>query len=388
MRIRILHAISSLDLRSGGPAVALAGLVQGQREAGLDVSVVATFRGNTTRDLAESLLRTGIPVEMVGPCHGTLCRHPDLGPTVHRMIGAADLVHIHALYEEVQHLAARVAARLGKPYVIRPCGMLDAWSLRRQRLKKVMYMAWRLRRNLDRAAAIHYTTEMERLGSSPLKLRAAMIVEPNGVLFDDFRNLPTRGSFRVTQPAVSDHPLVMFLGRVHPGKGLEYLIPALAACNVQEARLVVVGPDSGNHMYAMQRLAAVHGVADRVIFTGLLRGADRVAALVDADVFALPSDHENFGIAIAEAMAAALPVVISNEVGIAADVAAAGAGSVVPRDPARIAAELNRWLGDITMRRRAGESGRQFVFERYDWTHIGHRWANHYAKILRSHETA
>jgi len=386
MSLRVVHTISSLDLRSGGPAVALAGLARGEREAGLDVSVLATFRDDATCDLVQSLQRAGIPVDMVGPCHGALCRHPDLRPTVDRMVGAADIVHVHALYEEVQHLAARTAARMGKPYVIRPCGMLDAWSLRHQRLKKALYMAWRLRKNLDRAAAIHYTTEMERVGSSHLELRPVVIVEPNGVFLDDFRMMPPRGSFRLTQPTVGDHPMIVFLGRVHPGKGVEHLIPALAACHPREARLVVVGPDSANYTTAMRRLAETCGVADRVVFTGLLRGADRVAALADADVFALPSDHENFGIAAAEAMAAGLPTIVSDEVGLAADVKASGAGSVVPRDPARIATELTRWLASPTMRQQVGERGRRFAFDRYDWAHIGHRWADHYTTILRSQE--
>lgn len=383
MTIRVTHAISSLDLRAGGPAVALAGLARGQREAGLDVSVVATFRANAACDVAHNLRAEGVNVEMVGPCRGPLCGHPDLRSVVERAVGNADIVHVHALYEEVQHLAARAAARLGKPYIVRPCGMLDAWSMRRQRLKKLIYMAWRLRRNLDLASAIHYTTEKERQWSGYLRLQSPAIVEPNGVQIDDFRTLPGRGSFRSRFPVVGDRPTVVFLGRIHPGKGVEHLIPALAACSVKDARLVVVGPDSGAYGAAMRRLAETCGVADRVVFTGLLRGIDRVAALVDADVFALPSDHENFGIAIAEAMAAGLPVVISNEVGIAADVVAADAGSVVPGDPARIAIELTRWLNDPTMRRQAGERGRQFAFDRYDWAHIGRRWASHYDELLR-----
>lgn len=382
MTIRVLHVISSLDLRTGGPAVAVEGLAIGQQRAGLDTRVVATFREGESRHLEERMRGEGISVTRVGPCSGRLVRHHGLGAVIDESVAAVDVVHVHALFEEVQHLAARSARLRGTPYVVRPCGMLDRWSLRQNWFVKRAYMAWRLTRMLREAAAIHYTTELERQGAAHLTLAPRAIVESNGVNLAEHEALPAPGAFRDRHGVPRGAPLVLFVGRVHPGKGVELLVPALAACGVAEARLAVVGPDSEGYLARMRLLAERCGVADRVVFTGLLGGAERVAALVDADVFALPSEHENFGIAVAEAMAAGKPVIVSPQVGIAADVTSAGAGGVTPLEAPALGAELTRWLCDATLRSAAGARARAFALVRYNWNDIGRRWRGHYESLL------
>jgi glycosyltransferase involved in cell wall biosynthesis len=385
MSVRVVHVASSLDLRSGGPAVALAGLAIGQQRAGLQVSVVATFREGDDQRLDERLRREGVALTSIGPCTGRLARHTTLQSAVARCVKAADVVHIHALFEEVQYLAARLAWENQRPYVIRPCGMLDPWSLRRSWLIKRLYLAWRLHGMLRRATAIHYTTEFERRGAAALGLNAAVFVEPNGLDITEYQILPSGGSFRTHFDIPSDVPLIAFLGRVHPGKGVDHLVRALAHPLLTRARLAVVGPDSGGYLAAIKRLVDTHRVADRVVFTGLLSGDERLAALVDADLFSLPSDHENFGIAVAEAMAVGKPVIVSPEVGMADDVTAAGAGGVVHSDPEPLATELASWLENPSRRAEAGHRAREFALERYDWIEIGRRWRNHYQSWLEPH---
>src|SRR4029077_8210169 len=128
-------------------------------------------------------------------------------------IANADVVHIHALYEEVQHQAARIAREHGKPYIFRACGMLTPWSLNQSRLRKKLYMIWRLRSDLNRAAAMNYTTQMERDASAPVGLNPSSIVEPNGVDLHEFEQLPPRGTFRAKHPQLASRRIVLFLGR-------------------------------------------------------------------------------------------------------------------------------------------------------------------------------
>jgi glycosyltransferase involved in cell wall biosynthesis len=382
MTCRVLHVTSGLDLHSGGPAVALAGLAVAQQHAGLDVRVVASYREGREPSLAEQIRSKGVAVTCVGPCFGRFARHPALSESVAADVEAADIIHIHALFEEVQHLSATFARRYGKPYLIRPCGMIDRWSLRRNWLVKRIYLAWRLSRMLEAAAAIHYTTGFERRNAEHLHLQPRAIIEPNGVDLAEYQALPAPGSFRKRFGIPAGAPLITFLGRLHPGKGVEPLVRALGSGHLKHAHLAIVGPDSGGQLETMQTLAARCGAAERVVFTGLLQGQDRIKALVDADVFALPSEHENFGIAVAEAMAAGAPVIVSPEVGIADDVTAAGAGAVVPLQQDLLAAELARWLGNAFLRANAGAQGRAYAFERFGWHEIGQRWAGHYAAIL------
>jgi glycosyltransferase involved in cell wall biosynthesis len=159
------------------------------------------------------------------------------------------------------------------------------------------------------------------------------------------------------------------------------LVPAFARMTNREAVLVAVGPDSGGYKSVIERMILRHGVGERVIFTGILTGADRVAALVDADLFSLPSEHENFGISIVEALAAGTPVVISDKCGIHAEVAQAHVGAVVPMDVGRLAAELDRWTTDDAMRFSAAARARPFVWQTYNWTEIANRWSSHYLRL-------
>lgn len=382
--MRVLHVVSSIDPKAGGPAVALSGLAMAQAAAGLRVSVLATWISGGNLDVAETFRRQGIDVRLIGPCRAPFNRHPELVDAVTEAVAQADIVHIHSLWEEVQHQAARAAYRRHIPYIIRPCGMLDPWSLAQSRWKKKLYMLWRLRKNLNRACALHFTADTERDLTRPLKLKAPAIVEPNGIDLKEFEHLPPRGGFRAKHGIAPDRPMAMFLSRLHPKKGLELLIPAFAqatAGQLSSALLVIVGPDAEGYQAKIEDLVARHGLRDRVIFAGMLRGADRVAALADADVFVLPSHQENFGIAVVEALAAGTPVIISDQVNIHQQISRAQVGAVVPLDIDRLAGEIGRWLGDGTLRGEAGRRARPFVWESYSFDEIARRWVGHYQEL-------
>ncbi len=378
--MKVLHVISGLDPRGGGPAEALRGLALAQTDGGLNVRVLATFSRGDDLGFARVLEARGITVRPVGPTRGPLARHPDLTGAAGEAVAAADIVHIHALWEEVQHQAARACRLSGKPYLIRPCGMLDPWSLRQGRLKKALYLIWRLRRHLNAATALHFTSDAERDGTARLRLRAPAIVEPNGIDISEYNDLPPRGTFRQRWGVPEQRPVVLFLGRIHPKKGLDLLLPAFAPF-AEAATLVVAGPGEDAYRRSLEAEAARLGIAGSVLFTGMLLGSDKLAAFAGADLFVLPSYQENFGIAVAEAMAAGLPVVISDQVNIHAEVAAAGAGGVVPTETAALSAELTRWVRDPALRRSAGDRARAFAFARYDWAAIAGRWVRHYQRL-------
>jgi glycosyltransferase involved in cell wall biosynthesis len=385
--LRILHVISGLDPENGGPTFALVGLAEAQHRAGLDVSVMATWQIRSGFALADRLRAAGVKVELIGQAYGKLSRHPDLAAAVDRAVASADMLHVHALWEEIQHQAARAAQRRGVPYVVTPHGMLAPWSVAQgrwvHRWGKRAYLALRLRRNLDRAAAIHFTTPAERDLVAPMRLKARALVEPVGIAFSEFADLPQRGLFRARYPQLGNRPMVLFLSRLSPQKGLDVLIPAFARLK-DDAMLVLAGPDYDNYGESVRRWVAEHGLQDRVIFTGMLHGVERVQAFRDADVFVLPSHHENFGIVVAEAMAAATPVVISREVNIWQEVVDAGAGAAVPGGAVdALAAELKRWLDDSAMRQAAGQKARAFAQSHYDWGRIARNWVGHYAALAR-----
>lgn len=381
--MRVCHFISGLDPINGGPAVAMAGLAPAQVRAGLDVTVAATWVDRSGEEAAERMRGAGVNVRLLGPCRNPMSRHPDLPRFVDELMAGCDVVHIHALFEEIQHQAARAAQRRRVPYVVRPCGMLDPWSLSQGRWKKKLYLAMRLRRNLNRAAALHFTAGLERDLTKPLKLKAAALVEPNGVNLQEFQLLPPTGTFRGRFPELAGKKVVLFLSRIHPKKGLDLLIPAFARADVPGAVLVIAGPDAEGYGPTVRKMIAESGAADRIVMVGPQYGADRVAALSDADVFVLPSYSENFGIAVVEALAAGRPVIISDQVNIHEEITAAGVGMVISLNVDRLAGELKRWLGDEGLRRSASEKARPFVWGTYDWDQIARHWVGHYERIAQ-----
>jgi glycosyltransferase involved in cell wall biosynthesis len=382
--MRILHVITSLDARHGGPTAALAGLAVAQAQTGSNVTILATWRGGEDpASVEEDLREVGISVVSCGPGAGPLVRHRALAPAMEKAVEAADVVHIHSLWEEAPHQAAKMARRRGVPYVIEPNGMLTPWSLGQRRWRKRFSLAWRVRDDLNGAAGLHYSSQWERDACAGLQLRAKPIVEPIGLTIDEFTSAPPRGSFRARYPQIGQRPMIAFLGRIHPGKGLEYLLPALAHMRVDrgsDSILVVAGPDFQGYGAMVAARAVQLGIRERLIFVGSLSCPDRIAMLGDADLFCLPSDHENFGLVVIEALAAGTQVIISPHVGIRREVEALG-GAVVAQDPATLGAALQRWLDDEPARRALMEKARPFVLEHYDWTKIAERWAEHYRRL-------
>ena len=379
--MRILHVISTLDPRAGGPTTAVVGLVEAQAKAGLEVSLLATFRDGA-KPLLMELEKRGVTIQLIGPATGPLYRHPDLAAAVQQQVELADVVHIHAVWEEIQFQAARHARRRRIPYLITPHGMLTGWSLSQKAWKKRLYRAWRLNRMLRHAAAIHFTTQMEKDASAAIGSNVAAVVEPIGIALEEFENLPDHTEIRRRFPQLGDRPIVAFLGRIHPGKGLEYLVPAMKHIRGIEPALVIVGPDSGGYRTQIETLVAQNGLQERVLFTGMLKGRDRIEVLAGADLFVLPSDHENFGLAVIEALAAGTPVVISRGVGVYREIVDAGVGSAAEREPRELAREIARWLIDKPLGDQAHVRCREFVRQRFDWSAIARRWTDNYSRLI------
>jgi len=380
--MQVLHVMSGLDPASGGPAQALVGLATAQQRSEGDVHVIASTRASLDRTYIDRLEAAGVTVHTLGPCTGSLCRHPKLASFVHDAIRCAAVVHIHGVWEQIQHDAATACRRLCKPHIIRPCGMLDPWSLSQKWLKKRIYMLWRLRRNLNGATLLHFTSATEQQLTRPLKLKAPGIVEANGVSLDEFAQLPTRGAFRSCYPQLADRPMILFMSRLHGKKGLDLLIPAFARMTNRDAMLVLAGPDDRGYKAEVEAMIAEYNIGERVIVPGMLKGEQKIAALADADLFALPSYQENFGIAVVEALAAGTPVIISDQVNIHAEISRAGVGGVVPTQIEPLTHSLDHWLADSALRESAARNASHFVKHNYDWDEIASRWACRYKSLI------
>ena len=384
--MRVAHILSGLDRRSGGVAAAVIGLAAAQARAGLSVSVLSSFLpGEDAGPAKTELEAAGVRVTLVGPAVRTLTAwHPKLRPTIHRLLERTDVVHVHALWEEAQHRAMRTARRHGIPYVVSPHGMLATWSLGQRSLKKQLYLALRLRANLDVATAIHFTTNEEAKQVAALGLKPPALVEALGLDLAEFATLPPAGSFRERYPELIGKPVALFMSRLHAKKGLDLLIPAFAKAAPAHARLVIAGPDEGGYEATVRKLVEQHGLTGRTTFTGMLKGRDRIAALADADVFVLPSYQENFGIVVPEALAAGTPAILSDQVNFAEHLAGQPFAQVVSCRVDAVADALKTWLGDGTPRAALSEAARTWTLARFGWPAIAERWVKHYERLVPS----
>jgi glycosyltransferase involved in cell wall biosynthesis len=203
-----------------------------------------------------------------------------------------------------------------------------------------------------------------------LRLTVPTVVLPNGVFLEELAPLPAPGTFRATHPELGAAPFVLFLARLHSKKGLDVLADAFVELGRWRAdvRLVVAGPDDGAQVGFLRQVKGA-GIAPRVHVVGPLYGRDKLSALVDAACFCLPSRQEGFSVAITEALACGIPVVISEACHFP-EVADAQAGIVVPLEPATIARALETILADPALGGRMGQAGAALVRSRYTWDAI------------------
>jgi glycosyltransferase involved in cell wall biosynthesis len=392
--MRVLHVIPSLSTRTGGPPVAVVDGALAMRAQGVETTIISSdmaapaASGDDAR-VTQGDLPPGAEALDIRLVPAAWPRRIVFAPRMYRAIAAeaarSDVVHIHSLFLFPQFAAHRGARAAGVPHIVSPRGALDPYLRRRSTIVKAIADATWQRRLLEGASLLHLTSEEEARQARDIVPRVPRAVIPNGVRWDGFGALPSRDEFRVRHLGGSDGPLVMFLGRLSHKKGLDVLVRAFAAARREApaAMLAIVGPDDERLAQPLRALAASEGVEDRVVFTGMLTGDEKLEALAAADVWALPSRGENFGNAVVEAMAAARACVISPEVNIAAAIAAAGAASVVQRTAEAFGAEIASLLIDEGRRRTLGARAREFA-RRYDWAVVAAQMAGMYDGIARA----
>lgn len=381
--MRILHVIASLSLRDGGPPKACVEMARAVARRGHEVALYTT---HIAEDSAAETALTPEQAARDGLILRSFPRHfPKgwsasfgLGRALKQDIPGFDLVHCHSLYLYHSWRVPVFCRRFGVPYLIRPHGTLDPFIRRRHRLKKAILDAVYQQAAYRHAAALHYTTaEEQRLAEPAIKAQVPGVVIPNGLDAEAFAPLPPRGAFRARHPEIGDRTLLLFLSRINFKKGLDVLAQALGRLRArrpaEDWHLVLAGPDNEGLGTQVRAWLQEAGVLERVTFTGMVLGEEKRELLADADLFVLPSYSENFGIAVVEAAAAGLPLVISDAINIAPEAKAAGAALVSPAgDAEAVAADLMRLLDDADERQALAAAAQPFA-RRYEWDRIAVR---------------
>lgn len=376
--MKVLHVVEGFSAEYGGLSRAVAGLANAQVSQELSVEILTTARKNerllTVPGVHIQTFRRGILGGWIGS--------RGLASVANESVAWADIIHIHGLWRYPQFHVSRLAASLGKPYVVSPHGMLDAWAMRQKRLFKKIYGRLVERQTLKQASALHALTEQEASDLRRINADESLFVIPNGVDLLEFQHLPEGAVFLRRYPALAGKQIVLFLGRMHQKKGLDLL--ARSFCKVASLRanvvLVIAGPDEGRYSSVVQSLLR-HVPEDRVLFTGILHDNDRLAALSAANMFVLPSYSEGFPLAVVEAMAAGLPVVLTEACNVE-DVAEAGAGFIVSPDAEALCKAMLLLIDAPSQAKAMGQQGLALASSRYSWDKIAAQMMDIYAALI------
>ncbi len=294
---------------------------------------------------------------------------PGIITAARKLIRDADLIFLNSLYSFPVILGYVFARMYGKPYGIWPHGVLAPFQRKKSARKKWLYDKLIARRILENAAVIFYTAAGEQGEAMQLRLTAPSVIVPNGIDVDAFADLPAAGKFRNCFMGGHRGPLVIFIARLSPKKGLDLLIEAMAEVIAQrpDVRLAIIGgPDPPSFVRQVQMWVAKKGLEANTVLTGFATLDQKLQAFADADVFVLPSQEENFGLSVFEAMASRLPVVISNTMNYAEEIARSAAGFSVPRERSAFAGAILKLVRDPVLGRQMGENGLRLA-STYSW---------------------
>ena len=343
--LRILHIIDSLDPRNGGTVESVKQVGSALARAGHGVEVAACA------DVAGDPWLAGFPltVHPLGPAMGAYAYSPALRPWLLAHGSRFDAWVVNGLWQYQGLGASRAARRLGVPYFVYPHGMLDPWNRRAhpfRYLKKALYWLLAERSTLAHARCLLFTSEAEAAGARrylPAPGWRALVVG-NGIAPPPAVSAQEVDAFRARHGVAPGERVLLYLGRVHPKKGLDLLLEAFASLDPASRHVVViVGEGEPAYVERLKRLAQSRGIAARVRWTGPLYGQPKWAAFAAAELFVLPSHQENFAVAVVEALAAGTPVCTTTAVDIHETIARYQAGIICADDPAALASALVRW---------------------------------------------
>lgn len=381
--LRILHVVPSYypAVRYGGPIFSVHGLAKATAALGHRVDVYTTN--------ADGPQRLSVPTDRFVDVDGVnvryfalglgvrLFRAPAMAREARQHIGEYDVVHIHAMFLWPVMRMARIARAAAVPYLLSPRGMLvrELFAARSGFIKR-LWMRLFDRQTVEEAAALVVTAAEEARALSEFDYKIAHVATiPNGVDLTsdddapDTAHLPKPGYY-------------LSLGRINWKKNLPALVAAMV--QISDARLLIVGNDEDGDGAAVRAAIAEHGLADRVtIIDRAVAGAEKSWLYANCAGFILPSLSENFGNVVVEAMAAARPIIVTRQCGVAEHVAASGGGLVCDADSASIGAALQQMDAmPLAARDAMGRAGQAYAAAHLTWDAVARAMVDAYRAVM------
>ncbi|OKH56219.1 glycosyl transferase family 1 [Calothrix sp. HK-06] len=387
--MKILHVIPSVATVRGGPSQAVLEMVRAIRDEGIDAEIVTT--NDNGSDLLDVPLGQRIEYQQV-----PVWLFPRFSPNIHAVREFAfsyeltvwlwqrmhqyDLIHIHAIFSYASTIAMTIARAKKIPYIVRPLGQLCEWSLQQSARKKQIYLKLIERANVNNCQFLHFTSLQEQKEATQLNLNCPSFIVPHGLKFSPLIK-DAKQHLRKKLNIPSDEPIILFLSRLHPKKGLDYLIPALGKFNYP-FHFVLAGNGSAEYQAEIESLLISHGIRERTHLVGFVKGKTKDLFMQGADLFALTSYSENFGVAVLEALSAGLPTLLTSGVALSSLVKEHKLGYVTEQDVLAIHDALEEFFNHPNTAESMGERARKLILEEYTWKHNSTRLIEIYQQIL------
>lgn len=381
--MRLLYITASMSHKWGGPTKVVAELTEKLVEKGIEITIFSPFRRGEKLEVVKlkgvklCLFRQSFTDKLWTSCSSELER------AIQKEVNNFDIIHIHEIWHYPHYITYKAAKTAGKPYVITIHGALDPWCLGYKSFKKNIYALLIQKSILKEANVLHATTDEEVKQIKNFVSNNNIVMIPNGINSEDFMNLPSRKELKKLYPKLIGKKILLFLGRLHPVKGLDLLAKAFGIITRErdDVYLLIAGPDSDGYKAKVKQIFEKERILDKIIFTGMLEGQNKLVALSGADIFVLPSYSEGFSMAILEAMICKLPVVITRQCNFP-EVAEYEAGIVSEPDLKQLTEALNTLLNNSKLCKKMGENGRILVLENFTWDKIADKMIKVYEDIL------
>jgi glycosyltransferase involved in cell wall biosynthesis len=373
--MKVLHVIPSLAERSGGPAAAIVPMCRALQTHGIDPLIVTTNEGRPRINTDSSVDCDGVAARFFPVQLGASYKYSrPLATWLQRNVKDFELVHVHAVFNHASVAAAQACRRSRVPYVVRPLGTLDPWSMKQKPVRKRLFWLLFGQRLLASSSAVHYTAAAEKSATEEYFGMNHGRVVPLGVNLNGANH---DDSVVNHFPLLAQEPYVLALSRLHPKKGLDELIDAFKSLKDRRWRLVIAGDGPRDYSNFLKQKARN---SDRIVFTGWIEGKQKEALMRGASLFVLPSRHENFGLSVVEAMACGVPVLLTPYVNLAQEICSAEAGWVT--DFGGLKDGLVAVMADEGERLRRGKAALEFA-QRFSWDKVGTDLADLYRDVVR-----
>ena len=373
--MKILHIIPSVALVRGGPSQAILETIAALNDLGIEAEIATTNdNGDGLLDvpLKQKIIYQEVPVRFFprfSPNIGAVREFAfsaELTAWLWNNIKNYDMLHVHAIFSYSSTIAMAIARFKKVPYICRPIGQLCGWSLQQGQQKKKFYLDLIERANLNGSQALHFTSEQEQQEASILNLKSNSFVLPHGLSVAP-QILDAKQKLRQKYNLPNDELIILFLSRIHPKKGLDYLIPALGKLATKSFTFILAGNGDLEYEQEVTQLLQQYNLKDRTLQVGFVRGEQKNLLLQGSDLFALTSYSENFGVAVLEALAAATPALVTPGVALSSMLQEKDFGYVSDLNVDHIVESLEYCLTRQSELENFGIQAREFILQNYTW---------------------